>query len=277
MPEAEASGHKPVADTVLGKILIGVAVAAGSAFISWFVSRATYVPPPPPKPSAAIVPKELLAQANAMTEFSAEGSTVPSAERPAYVWRVGGLEPNKSPVARCSVNEATLSCRFMLPGTFAVSVEVVDANGQSNSAVSVISVSVPGGYLGLFIDRDDPDALRSLLYDVDWIALQSLVTRPIVLQDPETNAPIFAALVEPPFDAPDPPPWRGKANGLKIALPPLPSEARSEFEIALAQIGVVTVTLPAYEVFLATERGMVDLGFVAIDSPEALSEIRGAQ
>lgn len=275
MADNDTSERTPLADTVLGKILIGVAVAAGSAFISWFVSRATYVPPPPPRPVAEIAPQTILAQANAIVEFSAKGSSVPSPERPSYLWRVSGLEPNKSPVARCDDKGATLSCRFALPGTFAVSVDVVDANGQSGSAASTITVSVPSGYLGLMLGSDDPNALRALLYDVDWVALQSLVTRPIILLEPETNAPIYAALAEPPSDAADPPPWRGAAAGLKIAIPLLPPESRLEFEIALAQIGLAPVTLPFSEVYMATERGAVDLGFVVVDSPEALAEIGG--
>ena len=269
--------QSPFADTVLGKIIIGVAIAMGGAFISWFVSRATHVPPPLPKPTAEIVPESTLAQANAIIEFSAEGSAIPSAEEPLYQWRVGGLGVNESPVAKCSDAGATLGCRFSLPGTFAVSVEIRDSNGQTDTAASTITVSVPNGYLGLMLGSDDPDALRALLYDVDWVKLQSLVSRPIVLQEPETKAPIYAIFAEPPIEATDPPPWRNAAEGLKVAIPPLSPEAHAEFENALAQIGLVSVTLSFAEVFMATERGAVDLGFVAIDSPDALVGSVGGQ
>lgn len=275
MADNETRAPTPPADTVFGKILIGVAVAAGSAFISWFVSRATYEPPPPPRPVADIAPPTILAQANAIVEFSAKGSSIPSPATPSYLWRVSGLEPNKSPVAKCEENGATLSCRFALPGTFAVSVDIVDANGQSSSAASTITVSVPSGYLGLMLSSDNPNALKALLYDVDWVALQSLVTRPIILIDPESNAPVYAALAEPPSDATDPPPWRGAAAGLKVAIPPLPPESSLQFEIALAEIGLSPVRLPFSEVYVATERGAIDLGFVVIDSPEVLAEIVG--
>ena len=275
MADNERNLRPPPADTVLGKILIGVAVASGSAFISWLVSRATYVPPPPPKPVAEIAPSEFLAQANAIVEFSAKGSSVPSRETPSYFWRVGGFEPNQSPVARCADKGATLSCRFAFPGTFAVSVDVVDANSQSSSAVSAITVSVPNGYLGIMLSSDDPNAFKSLLYEVDWVALQSLVTRPIILTEPGSGTPIYAVLAEPPPEATDPPPWRGEAAGLKVAIPPLPPESRSEFKATLAETGLVPVELPFSEVYLATEQGAIDLGFVEIDSPGGLPEISG--
>jgi len=272
MPDNEVDTGSHYADTVAGKILIGVAVAAGSAFISWFVSRATYVPPPPPQPVARITPTTALVQANTVVEFSAKGSSVQGAEQSIYSWRVSGLEPNKSPVARCAEKIATLSCRFALPGTFAVSIDVVDANGQYASAVSTITVSVPNGYLGLMLGSDNPNALRALLYDIDWVSLQSLVARPIVLQDPETGTPVYAAFADPPDDATDPPPWRNAAAGLKIAIPRLSPESSMAFEVALTQIGLVPVVLPFSEIYAATERGAVDLGFVSVNSPVGLAE-----
>jgi hypothetical protein len=162
-----------------------------------------------------------------------------------------------------------------LPGTFAVSVDVVDANGQSSSAASSITVSVPSGYLGLMLGSDDPNALKALLYDVDWVALQSLVTRPIILIEPDSKAPVYAALAEPPSTETDPPPWRDAAAGLRIAIPPLPPESSLQFEIALTEIGLVPVKLPIGEIYPAAERGMIDLGFVLIDSPGGLTEITG--
>jgi len=273
MIEDDTSGRTPPADTILGKILVGVAVAAGSAFVSWSVSRATYVPPPLPKPLAEIVPKTILAQANTIVEFSAKGSSVPGSEPPSYVWSVGGLELNRSPVARCNDKNSTLSCRFVLPGTFSVAVDVLDENGETSSAASTITVSVPGGYLGLLLGKNDADAQKALLYDIDWAALQSLVTRPIILMEPDTQAPVYAALAEPPAVANDPPPWRGTAAGLKVAIPPLPPEAGLQFEIALAEIGLVPLTLPFSEVYAAATQGAIDLGFLVIDSPEALAEV----
>lgn len=275
MADDEMGERKAPAETVVGKIFIGIAVAAGSALISWFLSRATYVPPPPPKPAAQISPSTVVAQANATVEFSAKGSSVPSPETPAYLWRVSGLEPNKSPVARCDDKGATLSCRFVLPGTFAVSVDVVDTNGQSGSAASTITVSVPSGYLGLILSNDDANALRALLYDVDWVSLQSLVTRPIIILDPDSRSPVYAALADPPSGTADPPPWRGAAAGLKVAIPPLPTEPKLQFEIALAEIGLVPVTLPFSEVYTATERGLVDVGFLTFDDPARLTETSG--
>lgn len=274
MSDDEIARRTAPADTVIGKIFIGIAVAAGSAIISWVVSRATYVPPPLPKPAAQISPSTIVAQANAIVEFSAQGSSVPSPEKPDYQWRVSGLEPNNSPVARCDDKGATLSCRFALPGTFAVSVDVVDANGQVGSAASTITVSVPSGYLGLLLGNENEEALRALLYDVDWVALQSLVTRPIIILDPDSRSPVYAALATPPDGTADPPPWRGAAAGLKIAIPPLPAESRLQFEIALVEIGLVPVTLPFSENYTATERGAIDVGFLSIDDPAGLSDTR---
>lgn len=275
MSDSNTSTQRPFADTALGKIVVGLVVAAGSAFIAWFVSRATYEPPPTPRPDAKIAPTSVLAQANEVVEFTAQGSSVPSSEAPTYFWSVGGLDLNKSPVARCTDRGTTIGCRFILPGTFAVSVRVLDANGQPSSAAASVTVSIPSGYLGVLLGKDDPNALRALLYDVDWVSLQALVARPIVLQDPETGAPIYAALVEPPAAMAANPPWRGAATGLKVAIPRLPSDVQAEFEVALAQIGMVPVTLPLGEIFEATERGAVDLGFIAVDSPEALTEMAG--
>lgn len=274
MAKDQSDKMHPFADTVTGKILIGVAVAAGSAFISWFASRATYVAPPPLKPIARIVPTEAVVQANTVIEFSAAGSVFHDTDRPSYVWRVSGLEPNVSPAARCSGVETILSCRFIVPGTFAVSVEVIDANGQSSMSASSITVSVPNGYLGLILRGGRRDSLKALLYDIDWAALQPLTRgRLIILEDPETGAPVYAALAEPPTTATSPPAWRGAAAGLKIAIPPMSANARIAFETALIEIGLVPVTLPFAEIFSATEQGMTDVGFVMIDSPGALTDV----
>ena len=267
--EASKNGSQ-FADTVGGKILVGVVVAAASAFISWFVSRATFVPPPPERPVARITPSEASVQANDAIEFSAEGSTFPSAEDRSFEWKVSGLPPNESPVARCKEGFSTFSCRFMLPGTFAVSVEVVDANGERSGDAAAISVKIPYGYFGLMLRSEDPDAFRALLYDVDWVKLQSLVSRPIVLQDPDTNLPVYAALADKPEYDGDSPPWQGAASGLKIAVPGLPPDAKEAVEIALSDIGMVPLTLAFAENYTALETGVIDGGFMAIDSPDQL-------
>lgn len=275
MSNGSPRANPPFADTVTGKIVVGLVVAAGSALIAWFVSRATYEPPPEPRPSADIVPESIVARAFETVEFTAEGSRVPSANPPDFSWRISGLEPNRSPGARCTDRGATIGCRFSLPGTFAVAVTVRDTNGQSSSAAASVTVSVPNGYLGILTRLDDADAQRALLYDIDWVRLQGLVGRPILLQDPETGSAVYAALAQPPDEAGTQPSWEGAAAGLKVAIPQLPPEARQEFEIALSEIGMVPVTMPFGEIITATERGAIDLGFVAVDSPDALAALAG--
>lgn len=166
---------KPFADTATGKIFIGIMIIAGSGILSWFASRATYEPPPPPRPEAEIVPHRLVAEAHEIIEFSAAGSTTPSAEQPIYRWEIGGLEANLSPSARCSEETAILRCRFLMPGTFAVSVEVEDQNGQIGRAVATVTVSIKDGYLGIIQIESDSKVQAALLYDIDWTYLQTLV------------------------------------------------------------------------------------------------------
>lgn len=260
-----------LSNRVILEIFIGITVAVASGTISWMFSRLTYVHPPLPKPTAQISPSKIVVQANETVEFSANGSSVPSHETPDYLWRVGGLEPNKSPVAKCHEQGGTLSCRFALPGTFAVSVDVVDTNGQVGTAASTITVSIPNGYLGLFLADQDENSLKALLYDIDWVSLQSLVARPIVIIDPDSGAPVYAALASKPTGTADPPPWRGAAAGLKVAIPPLPQAVRWQFESALTKIGLYPVSLAFREIFSADERGRFDVGFRSIDDPAGLA------
>lgn len=264
-----------LADTFHGKILIGIAIAAGGAAISWFVSRATYVPPPPPRPTAVISPSSIVGQANTPIQFSADGSFSGASNEISYLWRVGGFEASSSPVARCTGESTTLTCRFALPGTFAVAVEVIDKNGMSHAASSTVTVSVPGGYLGLMLRDEDEEALSALLYDVDWISLQQLVQRPIVLTHPIRGLPVYAAFVDPPEGTPEPPPWRGAAAGRKVAIPPLPPDVRDQFEVALLEIGATPTTIPFAEVYSAVTMGAVDAAFVLISAPGELAEIVG--
>jgi len=273
MTSQEPEARPQFADTVTGKIVVGLAVAAGSALIGWIVSRATYEPPAEPRPDVQISPSTIVAQANEVVEFSAEGSSVPSSAAPAYSWSIGGLEPNKSPIANCQELTAVIRCRFALPGTFAVSVTVLDANGQSGSAAASVTVSIPNGYLAVYARSVTPEARRALAYDVDWVSLQTLVGRPIILDDPETGAPVYAVLVQAPSGNGTPPDWRGAAAGLKVAIPRLSPEAQTQFEVALGRIGIVPITLPLGEIQVATERGAVDLGFLPVDSPDALARL----
>ena len=191
------------ADTVTGKIVVGLVIAAGSAIMSWVVSRATYVSPPAERPVVQIVPAETVALANQAIDFSAAESTAATEGPLVYDWRISGLEPNRSPVARCTDKGATLSCVFVLPGTFAVSATATDASGQFGSAASAVTVSVKNGYFGLLLRSENPNAVRALMYDVDWLSLQSLISRPIVLIEPESNTPAYAAMLEVPEDTPD--------------------------------------------------------------------------
>ena len=66
-----------------------------------------------------------------------------------------------------------------------------------------MTVSVKNGYFGLLLRSENPNAVRALMYDVDWLSLQSLISRPIVLIEPESNTPAYAAMLEVPEDTPD--------------------------------------------------------------------------
>jgi hypothetical protein len=272
--------EKQAVDTIWGRIAIGLAIAAGSAVISWIVARASYVPPPPQQPTAVIAPTTYTAAPGETVEFSASGSSAPSSNAEGgapliYHWSVGGVPPEMSAIARCNENTAILRCRFVSPGAFAVSVAVVDQNKQSASAASIVTVGVPGGYLGIFLlGATRADAHRALLYDVDWVEVQSKTSQPIVLYDPDTDAAIFAMQADPPADAVDPPPWRGEAGGLKIALPPMPRLAREALEMALLDLGLSVVQMPSGEIYHAGTRGAVDAVGLPLDTPEGLIAAR---
>jgi hypothetical protein len=218
-----------------------------------------------------------VAKAGEFVEFSAKGSSVPGTAAPPFEWSVSGSQLNKKPIAKCKDLSDTLRCQFMLPGGSTVAVKVTAENGLSSEAAATVIVAVPNGYLGLYSFEHRPNALRALLYDIDWIKLQTLVTRPIVLPNPDTNSPIYAVLAEPPVSTPTPPPWHGAAKGLKVIIPPLAPDARVAFETALGKIGIVPVILPAGYIAAGLSKGMSDLGFGLLDTPDALPTMPGSK
>lgn len=101
-----------LADSVGGKILIGVAIAAISGLLGvlggWIVARDA-------PPVAALEPSELTVAPDEVVQFSAEASNDPEGGDISFVWSVGGTELEESPIARCSANGAVAECRFISP------------------------------------------------------------------------------------------------------------------------------------------------------------------
>ena len=262
------AGKKPFVDTWIGRASIAVFGAVAALVVTkvggWFEPR---------PPVAAIAPAEVAVPAGETVQFSAADSRDPRGGELALSWAVGGVALERSPVARCTPNATTLGCRFTLPGTFAVTVTAASPRGLRDSASATVTVAVEDGYFGLVVLAGSAEAQRDLLYSVDWPRLQQAISRPIVLFDPDRDAPVYAVSVEAPSDADDAP-WRGAAQGLEILLPAMPAAARALFVAELQRIGASVTAMPRGDVQAALTAGAADSGFFVFDSPQALVDVQ---
>ncbi|MER0240288.1 hypothetical protein [Fulvimarina sp. MAC8] len=272
-PGAGTGANPPVKfhETTLGKIFIGVTIAVISGLAGWI---GTLIVSKPSPPIAKVRPDALEVLRNEAVDFSSAESTAGSSEIFEEKWTIGALPPAESATANCSQSEKLLRCRFLLPGTVAVGLEVTDENGLSSSAVSVIQVRFPGGYMGIEMEEGDEQALQALAYDIDWQYLQSLLGIPIVLIDPATGSPAYAVQIDRPETEEEPPPWSGGAAGRKVLLGSMKYEVAEAFEMAFADIGASIIRLPFAEIAVALERGVADVAVRPVDSLQAVTNLQ---
>ena len=269
-PPPEPARRQDFSDTAWGKIVIGLTIALGSGVIGAVIAWVMKEPPPLVYPEARIQPESASVTANRAVQFAASGLRVGGAADPVLSWAVAGLPPNRSPVANCTERTGLLDCTFLLPGDFAVALTVTDARGLGTVVTAPVSVRLPGGYLAVEMPRAGADALAALYHDVDWATIQEAAGRPVVVADPETGFPTYAVHGRIPEGTPDPPPWRGAAAGLRVAVSGVPVAAVGVVVEALGAVGVAAQIIPAEDVGLAVQRGAVDGGLLLIDSPEDL-------
>ena len=257
-----------LADSVGGKILIGVAIAAISGLLGvlggWIVARDA-------PPVAALEPSELTVAPDEVVQFSAEASNDPEGGDISFVWSVGGTELEESPIARCSANGAVAECRFISSGTFGVGVKVMDEGGLSSSAVGYVSVVIEGGYIGLrVVERaENSDAMyRALLSAVDWLEVQAHSPRLLVFYDPDKGRAVYAASAAAKADAD-----LSVLQGAKIMVPFSSGRAFDVIREGLEQAGASVVSMPADQVILALQSGAGEVGFVPMSKPGSICEL----
>lgn len=268
------------ADSILGRILIGSAIALVSALLGLFVGWATAKNAPP---QVIIVPDKIETKALEPVEFSASASRDPDSDDLRYKWSIGGVAFDASPVAYCEQKlDPTLAvCRFVMPGTYAVSVEVTDAHGLSSTVSAPITVELSGGYIGIapFYRKAeaDRDAIaNALLFAVDWAGVQALVPKPILLTSPDQPGDVlYAATIKRDlFRASEyvkklgEPTLEMIAIGLGKGAPDLITSQALE-----AGLNIVWIALPGGGPLAMLPGPIADGGAVPISSPKELASI----
>ena len=265
-------------ETAIGKIVVGLSVAAGGALIGALITWATTRNAPP---TVALSPESLEAEALEEVRFTAEGSADPEGDPLAFAWRLNALPFDASPAAQCAATPlpSVVTCRFLMPGTHAVTVEATDGRRLRASRSASVTVILEGGYVGLVLgDSGSRDALeRALLYAVDWRTVQANVASPIVLNDPDLPGTVYAASRIPDIER--------ARTAMTRAVPPhvvqiysfgLPQGARDLIVSGAAEAGLAVsfVILPPGEVATAIGDAKPDGGIVLLDRPSVLAEIR---
>lgn len=268
-------------DTFTGKILIGAIVGAIGTIFGAFVTWVMIANKPP---VANLVPSTLEATALQPISFSAEASNDPEGGNLTYSWSLNALPFGSSPAANCSPSSkpSLINCRFVMPGTHAVSVLVYDEDGLSNPASASITVSVERGYVSLYLKAPGGQAGQAaaetaLLYGVDWSKIQSHIGRPVILFDPELGSSVYAATVERDIEkARAALNAQGATDNLKIGGSGLRPEVRDLIMIQASEAGMSLFffDLPAGEVIAGTESGIGEGGFILTTSPTQFEELR---
>ena len=180
-------------------VIVGISLLiAGGLIDRWFLGNSP--------PNAVISPTEKTIKANTNIMFSAAASSDSDDEndRLAYRWTVGGFDPKESYFANCDPNrddQSLFNCRFLLPGTHNVSITVTDSDGAKSTASASVTVEMENGYLGLALQfgqqEKDLNAIKAIMYAVDWPSVQALLRGPLlILFDPDTEQPVFAAQIK---------------------------------------------------------------------------------
>jgi len=180
-------------------VIVGIAVLfAGKLINRWPLENSP--------PNAVISPTETTIKANTNIMFSAAASSDSNDEnyRLAYRWTVGGFDPKESYIANCDPyldDQSLFNCRFLVPGTHNVSITVTDSDGAESTASASVTVEMENGYIGLalhFGQQDkDPNAIKAIMYAVDWPSVQALLRgRLLILFDPDIEQPVYASIIK---------------------------------------------------------------------------------
>lgn len=201
-----------------------------------------------------------------------------------YAWSLNALPFGSSPAAKCSPTAKTsvINCRFVMPGTHAVSVAVMDDHGISSSASASVTVSVERGYVSLYLDAPggaigQAAAETALLYSVDWGDVQSRIGRPIILFDPELGSSVYTAtIVRDVEKAKEALAVVGATDNLKIGGSGLQPQVRDLIMMQASDAGmsILFFDLPASEVIAGTQAGIGEGGFLLTASPAKFEELR---
>ena len=269
------------AKTTGGQIFIGIVVAVIGTLFGAFLTWVTLSNQPP---IAEIVPGKLETEAISPINFSAAASSDPDGSELLYDWTLNALPFGENPAARCALtaDPAIANCQFIMPGTHAITVAVEDADGARRSTSASVTVSIPRGYVSLFV-RASSDAAaqasseRALLHAVDWGEVQSMVGRPVLLYDPDLGSAVYASSLYRNIElarldlSKD-----GVPDNLKIGGIGLRQETKDLIAIQAADAGlsIFFFDLPWGEVIVGTEAGIGDGGFILADSPQAFTQLQ---
>lgn len=269
------------AETTGGKIFIGAVVAVIGTLFGAFLTWVTLSNQPP---VASIVPETLDAHALLPVIFSAAGSNDPDGDQLHYEWSLNALPFGANPAARCSptTDPATANCRFVMPGTHAVTVAVEDEWGARRSTSASITVTITRGYVSLYFRASSDETIqaaaeRALLYAVDWGKVQSMVGRPILLFDPDSGSAVYASTIDRDLTrAQDALASKFVRDNFKIGGFGLTQETKDFIAMQAGEVGMTIFffDVPFGEVVTGTEAGIGDGGFILSDSPEAFTRLQ---
>ena len=120
-------------------------------------------------------------------------------------------------------------------------------------------------------------AERALLYAIDWGEVQSKVGRPMLLYDPDQEAPVYASTIgRNLLRAKEALAEVGARDNFKIGGFGIRPETKDLILIQAAEAGIAIsfFNLPAGEVITGTEAGIGDGGFLLFDSPEDFANLQ---
>jgi hypothetical protein len=248
-------------DTILGQIIIGIAIAALSGFGGWLWGNWTASPIPP---LVEITPKQISAKVGETVDFSINSNY----ENVSVSWQIGGLKFGETNIADCSDSEqdTLISCRFATPGTHAVGAEIKTEKGLSATDTASVKVALEGGYVGFVFpglsESRKSDAYRLFLSSFDWVLIQQSISRPIILYDPDLKRNVYAVGHKTsvlPADA-------TALQGVRVMTPHFREPGKSHFREKLSELGAVQLPMAFAEIYTALETGLAEASIVNFDS-----------
>ena len=247
-------------ESIAGKVIVGVAVAAIAGFGGWVWGQVTAKPT---VPTVVVTPKSATAPVGEPIDFAVTTNYLQVTPE----WSLGGRLLGESSAAYCEAGQdgKVLTCRFAMPGSVAVTAAITTEDGLMASDSVSVKVNIPGGYVafvfpGLSKSRTH-DAYRLFLTSFDWVKIQSSIPRPIILYNPDLKRNVYALAKtksQPPGDP-------RALYGVRVLVPNLAEPGRSYLNAKLTELGAVQLSMAFAEINAALMTGLAESSLVTVD------------